>query len=88
MKILVKVMVTALLTAVIVLPAGCASSTKTTPGHQNNRWLEMLRLIPEIKEPIADNLDIRGRSISRTTLTWLRNKQSILRCPKYLKKCS
>jgi hypothetical protein len=49
----------------LILTMGCAqpaatSSTKITPASQTNRWLEMLRLIPEIKQPIADNLDIKG----------------------------
>jgi hypothetical protein len=61
MKILFKVTVTAFLTAAIALHAGCTQpSTQTTPVSQTNRWLEMLRLVPEIKEPIADNLDITG----------------------------
>lgn len=52
---------TILMVATFLLPLGCSSTPgKTTEGTDNNRWLEMLKLIPEIKRPIADNVDTTG----------------------------
>ena len=65
-----------LMMAIFLLPLGCSTAPrKTTTESGNNRWLEMLRLIPEIKRPIADNVDTTG-AVYIQDHTYLSEKQA------------